>query len=419
MKTLLSMSIMLFLVTLAHAKTNLNSICYRLDQQGSNKYEGHHADELFEIASVSKVVTSYWAIRYLSPYYKFSTRIHITPVAPHLFDVHLQGGRDPFWGRELTHFLFSQLNKKGVNEIRNLTFDENLIFHWSATSDYIETLNPSVIEIAKALRIHLINLTKEYPRTRAEAAAAGLFLPRTLSVKAQSVAYLPQSEFRVDGDTATYILNSVPLYRYLKEMNSVSNNHVADHLFNYLGGNEKFEDFIRQDLSMDSRDIQFINGSGNSVKETNEDGKLVKHYNKASCNTILKVLLNLHGVLKKKFGMDLENVMAVAGADEGTLKPRYDSIRNSLVAKTGTVDPAVTLAGVISTAQGKVYFGIFMGTESAADWNNAREDVRRKVWELISLFGGRKSISYRARRFMPFDQASEFIPEISERRIKP
>jgi D-alanyl-D-alanine carboxypeptidase len=382
--------------------------------------QGEHVGELFEIASVSKVVTSYWAIRALDPNFKFSTHIHITPVGSHFFDVHIQGSHDPFWGREMTHFLFAQLNKIGVHEIRKLTFDENLIFRWSVISNYIDPINPSFQEIAEAFHNHLKNLPKEYPKTHSEAALLGLYLPKMLSLKAQSVAYLSSFDFKEESQTVTYALQSVPLYRYLKEMNSVSNNHVADHLFNYLGGPEKFKDFIQQDMNLNSKDIQFINGSGNSLTGINENGESVKEYNKASCDTMLRILFKVRAQLKK-FGLDLKDVMAVAGTDEGTLKPRYDSLRNSLVAKTGTVDPAVTLAGVISTTQGNVYFGIFMETESSADWSNARDDIRQKVIELMAQFGGRRSISYRTRGFMPFDQDSGMIREIrqSQTQIKP
>jgi D-alanyl-D-alanine carboxypeptidase len=393
-------------------------MCYRLDQPGS-RLQGDHAEELFKIASVSKVVTSYWAIRELGPYFKFGTRIHITPVGHNFFDVHIQGSRDPFWGRELTHFLFSELNKNGVREIRKLTFDENLIFRWSVISDNVVPFDPPYQEIEGALEKHLKNLEIEYPQTRQEAEEFGLQLPAALSLKAQTVAYLPSLDFKIASETVTYTLKSAPLYRYLKETNVVSNNHVADHLFNYLGGREKFKSFIQQDMNMDSRDIQFINGSGNSIVGSNENGAAVKEYNKASCRTMVHILNKMHTELQKKFGLDLKDVMAVSGADQGTLKPRYDSIHNGMVAKTGTVDPAVTLAGMVSTTLGDVYFGIFMATNSSADWNDARDKVREKVMDLMSRFGGRKSFDYTARGFMPFDQNSGMTTFVKSLETKP
>ncbi len=399
------MIILLSLPAPGHARVSSNSSCYWLDQQGSVA-QGEHAEELFEIASVSKVVTSYWAIRALGPYFRFNTRIYITPVGRDIFDVHIQGSHDPFWGRQLTHMLFSELNKNGVHEVRSLTFDENLNFRWSVVTDNTQIIEPMPQEIEVALGRHLKNLATEYPSTRQEAAALGLSLLRVLDLKVQSVVYLPSKDFKITPETVAYTLRSAPLYRYLKEMNSTSNNHVADHIFSNLGGVARFKSFIQQDMGMDSNHIQFINGSGNPVIGTGESGALIKEYNKASCVSILRILIKMHGELQGRSGLDLKDVMAVSGADHGTLRPRYDSISNVMVAKTGTVDPAVNLAGMISTTQGNVYFGMLMGTNSPVDWESARDKIRQKVFDLLSLFGGGKSINYTGRDFMPFDQHS-------------
>ena len=98
--------------------------------------------------------------------------------------------------------------------------------------------------------------------------------------------------------------------------------------------------------------------------------------------------------------------MAVSGVDGGTLSPRFDSIPNSMVAKTGTVDPAITLAGLLSTQEGDVYFGILMETQSPADWSSARDRVRSRVMDLLDQFGGRRSFSYAKAAFLPFDASS-------------
>jgi D-alanyl-D-alanine carboxypeptidase/D-alanyl-D-alanine-endopeptidase (penicillin-binding protein 4) len=198
-------------------------------------------------------------------------------------------------------------------------------------------------------------------------------------------------------------VKSAPLYRYLKEMNTVSNNHVADKLFEILGGVPNFRSFVQNNLNLNDRDLVFVNGSGNSIAGANGG---VKDYNRATCEAIIRVQYQMQSELHSKQGMSLKDVMAVSGADGGTLSPRFDSIRNSMVAKTGTVDPAVTLAGVLSTNQGEVYFGVFMDTDSPADWNNARDQVRNKVMDLIQQYGGRRTFGYATRSFLPFDSSS-------------
>lgn len=403
MKGIVLFSILLSLAIHVEAKTSLNSACYMLDEGARSKIQGEHTNELFEIASVSKVVTSYWAIHQLGPQFRFSTRIFITPVGRDVFDVHIQGARDPFWGRQLTHFLFSELNRNGVREIRKLSFDENLGFRWLVISDNVETEVLTPQEIADSIARHIRALPSEYPRTRQEAANLGMTLPKTLSLKAQAVEFVPAAAFRPTSGTKSFFVKSAPLYRYLKEMNTVSNNHVADRLFEILGGIQNFRNFMQSNLNLDDRDLVFVNGSGNSIAGANGG---VKDYNRATCEAIIRVQYQMQSELHSKYGMSLKDVMSVSGADGGTLSPRFDSIRNSMVAKTGTVDPAVTLAGVLSTNQGEVYFGVFMNTNSPADWNNARDQVRDKVMDLIQQYGGRRTFEYTARSFLPFDNSS-------------
>jgi len=386
-----------------HAKISLNSQCYMIDNGGDFKVIGDDTQRLFEIASVSKVVTAYWALRELGPQFRFGTQVYIMPVARDLFDVHIQGSKDPFWGRQLTHFLFAELNKYGVYNIRNLTFDENLGFRWQVVSDFIEPQYPSADEIAQALDRRIRALAGEYPRTRQEAASLGLSMPKSLAIRAEKVEFQSSSNFRPPSDAKKFVLKSAPLYRYLKEMNIVSNNHVADKLFEILGGVNRFELFLKNTLGMTSSDVAFINGSGNSV--VTSGGKV---YNQATCEAIVRIQYKMQKDLRSQYQMGLKDVMAVSGADGGTLSPRYDAIPNSLTAKTGTVDPAVALSGVLSTQQGEVYFGIFLATTSPSDWVPARNQVRSKVMNLLQTFGGRKAFSYTARAFLPFDSKSGF-----------
>jgi len=408
LKVLVLFFILLSIAVRGQAKVSLNSECYMLDQGPSSKVQGGHVTELFELASVSKVVTSYWALHELGPQFRFSTRIFITPVSGNVFDVHIAGSQDPFWGRHLTHFLISELNKKGVQEIRRLSFDENFSMRWLVISDNIDPENLTPQEIADTLARHIRDLANEYPRTRSEAAAVGIDLPRSVRLKAQSVEFVAKAAFRAPAGTAKMSLKSSPLYRYLKEMNVVSNNHVADRLFEILGGISGFQTFVQDKMGLDIRDVHFINGSGDSIVRTDGNGNQVKDYNKATCEVVIQVLRQMQRELKSPYGMDLKDVMAVSGSDGGTLSPRFDSIPNSMVAKTGTVDPAITLAGLLSTGDGDVYFGLLMSTESPADWNNARDQVRDKVMDLIQQFGGRRSFNYVSRDFLPFDGSSGF-----------
>ncbi len=389
------------------AESSMNAICYVRDAPGE-VVQGYKVDDLFEVASVSKIVVSYWAITELGPDFRFDTRIHITPVGDQIYDVHIQGSQDPFWGRQMTHFLFSELNRIGVYEIRNLSFDENLKMRWKVLIDFVDLRNPSASEIKVSLENHLANLQKEYFETFSDAAKAKVRLSQHIRLSVKEVQFLSMTDFYHDSSsTRTFSLNSAPLFRYLKEMNSVSNNHVADKLYDYLGGSAAFDNFVFQNLS--SSNIHFINGSGNSLTIGNDkSGREIKGYNRASCQTIVNVTRLLQQRLQKDGNFDLKDIMAVSSSDESTLTPGYSAIPNSLVAKTGTVDPAVAISGRASANRGDIYFGVFYRTSGPADWSTARRRVREHVFGLFRQFGGARNVAYSARVFLPFDEESFF-----------
>jgi hypothetical protein len=81
-----------------------------------------------------------------------------------------------------------------------------------------------------------------------------------------------------------------------------------------------------------------------------------------------------------------------------------------MVAKTGTVDPAVALAGMISTDKGDIYFGILYQTNGPGDWNRGRDAIRNQVVALMAKFGGKDRINgYHSAGFLPFDSSSKLV----------
>ncbi|MBC7371527.1 MAG: D-alanyl-D-alanine carboxypeptidase [Bdellovibrionaceae bacterium] len=404
----------LFLVTLlfanlAFAKSSLNSMCY-IESKSGAKIQGENTQSLFEIASVSKVFTSFWALNTLGADFRFKTKVFLTPVSGSTYDVHIQGSMDPYFGRQLTHFLFSELNRYGVQNIRQLTFDENFKTRWNVLTDFLETLSPSNDDIVSSFQIHAKRLSSEYPATVNEALRSRIVLPGRLNLTIDAVSFLPSAQFKPGLTMQGFTLSSSPLHRYLKEMNRVSNNHVADKLFEYLGGTTKFMKFVKETMELSNANLQFVNGSGNSVVVgTTNNGGEIKEYNKASCETLIRVMIALQNTLRAQ-GFDMKDVMAVSRSDDSTLRPRYDAMPGSVIAKTGTVDPAIALAGMVSTADGDVYFGYLYKTDSAADWNSAKDNIRNRVFDLVRKFGGLRSVDYTPVAFLSFDANSYFTP---------
>jgi D-alanyl-D-alanine carboxypeptidase/D-alanyl-D-alanine-endopeptidase (penicillin-binding protein 4) len=92
-------------------------------------------------------------------------------------------------------------------------------------------------------------------------------------------------------------------------------------------------------------------------------------------------------------GMQLEEILPVAGIDAGTLQRRFtDAFRGSVVAKTGTLSGVSALAGVAYTrGKGPLLFVIYNRGGSSYSFRAVQDETIKK---LITLFGGPAPIRY-------------------------
>ncbi|MFP5518890.1 MAG: D-alanyl-D-alanine carboxypeptidase [Bdellovibrionia bacterium] len=401
--------------SMAAARVTINSQCYMNVDDSQKQIVGTATEKEFELASVSKMVTTFWAINKLGPNYRYQNKIHVTPLAGDTYDVHLEGDKDPYMGQEFIYFLVSELNKLGVTKIERLSFDENFDIFWSvreSKSQAARSFDPSIAQVATTLESVLMRnkfFPTQYQETRRLAKSKfNLEMLPSANVQIRKVEPLTKERFlnSKTNETKTFVMNSAPLHRYLKEMNLYSNNYVADLIFARLGGVDEFHKFIKSRLELDLSDIKFVNGSGDS--EYAEHGKL---YNKGSCSSLMKILFAMREDLAKH-GLDLPDVMAVSGAENSTLGGRYAGLPNTVVAKTGSVNPAITLSGMIATEKGNLIFAVLMKTDGPADWTAARNKIRGEVNSIIAKNGGAAQVKYTPKTFLPFDSKSGLQLEV-------
>lgn len=381
----------------------LNSQCTQ-SLQSNAQIQAENGEASVILASVSKVFTSDWALTVLGPHHRFQTKAVLTLAGPESVDVHIVGSQDPFWGRQMTHFLIEQLNKRGIHHVHVLSFDENLLFRWSVIRDAgQDPQRPPMEEIVNALLTHIHHLNREYPQTREEAAKAGVAMASKVDLQVDEVRFIPRQEFQ-SSSKQEILISSAELIRQLKQMNVTSNNQVADNLYNYLGGTEKFMAFVKAHLRGGPEQLQFVNGSGDALLlGTDEEGHAIKMYNRSSCDFLLKTLQVLRRDLRVSH-LDLQDLLPVAKSDPGsTFENRFDSFESSLVGKTGTVDPAVNFVGLLSTEQGDLLFGLLLSTSGPADWGKARDEERDQLSQWAMERGGVKAFIYSpGPAFVPF-----------------
>ncbi|MGE3759176.1 MAG: D-alanyl-D-alanine carboxypeptidase [Pseudobdellovibrionaceae bacterium] len=211
---------------------SLGASCF-LPDDTSSKVEGTNINKRMPIASVSKIMTAYFSTFEKGLDYRFATKVHVTTVAKGLYDIHLEGSRDPYFGKESLHFMMAQLNKLGVTKVRDLTFDQSFKFFWinsahdmyriSAGNWRKESPSPSIV----LQQLKKQNLTSQYSATVAYAKARGIQMPAQISWSQKTIAYKPAKEFKATEYTQTYRFRSSKLQTLLKEMNRNSNNHAA------------------------------------------------------------------------------------------------------------------------------------------------------------------------------------------------
>jgi len=131
-RTTLCFAFTLITATTAHAGVSMNSMCFLQNKDNAQptafnptkseiarskflkKYRTDVTDDdvekKFRIASLSKVLTSHWAIAKLGPEYRFETKVYVTPgVSQTSCNLHFEGDMDPYMGREMLNVVFPQL----------------------------------------------------------------------------------------------------------------------------------------------------------------------------------------------------------------------------------------------------------------------------------------------------------------------
>lgn len=403
-------SVSIVLATQNSLAASLKASCQLLDDQ-NQKIEGINLDARYPIASVSKIMTSFWAVSVMGAEGRFETRVYLRKVSNDSFDVHLAGSRDPYFSMDSLQFLVAELNRNGVRRVRRWTFDQNFKYTRDAISQHIAHLavsDPSDRRVQESLQEDLSHIQSRYTslRNRAEA-IRNMNLPAKIQIAVDQVEAIHSDNFDAKQYDQAYLFQSAPLSEILKEMNRNSNNYAANNIFESLGGSEKFTEFIQAKLGLDQQQIRFVNGSGDFSDQSN-------NYNEASCRAVIEVVQGLRSELKKQ-NKNLYHVLAVTGRAASGTRGTIDMYNNevtegALIAKTGTVNPAITLAGMASTQEGGVYFGYIYKTDGGGDWGAARGKIRLAVTRLIEKYGGAQAVYWRPIAFLSFDKKSSMIP---------
>jgi len=369
------------------------------------KIEGIRTKSRMPIASVSKLLTSHWIIKAKGIDYRFRTVVYISPADNDSYDLHFQGSRDPYFGAEKIHYMISELNKRGIKKIRRMTFDENFKFFWFADDPesmrsiavgfYVNS-EPSKEKVLSQLKAYS-KMTAGYDETLAKAKKLKLDMVENPEFEVQSIEFLSKSEFTQPQGSQVYSIASRDLKTVLKEMNRNSNNHAANQIFEHLGSSRSYGQFIKDSLNLTSEEVLMLNGSGDRV-----DTAQGARYNEATCEATLKIIIDLHKELQKSKSL-FGHIATIIGTNTGSATQLYSnsSTNHSVIAKTGTVNPSVTLGGVASTQKGLIYFMFIV--DPKGNFSSGRQTIRSQLTDLIDKNGGPKPVNGQSFSFFTAD----------------
>ena len=376
-----------------HKVTPINeqSYCY-VNEKGS--LQGKNINLQVRLASVTKLLTSLWAIEEKGINFRYDTKLFIQGN-----NLHLQGSFDPFMSNEKMMFLISQLNTLGYTHFDKITYDKNIQINPSAQSHTDQY--PLITRDSNGRNI------KMYFNTASWSSDFKLEYDRLASL-ARKERFLKEVQFSVGtveysgvnplgADAKVLTLTSPKLYQYLKEINVASNNYSSHTIFRDLGGVAGFEKFVADRFSLTVDQIKLYNGSG---LPTIEAGKRYDNY--ATCKIITDLITELKASAERQ-QKEISDVVAVPGNDAGTFKNRLNSsdYKNTFVAKTGSLMHTSTLAGALSTQQGFSFFGVFNQTTELI---GAKQVQNEMVRILMYEMGGPKVFEYQVEGFHAYDR---------------
>lgn len=435
-KNLLNRAALCFAISLitaatAQAGVRMNSMCYLQNKDKAevtpfNPTKGEVAkskflkkfktnineedlETKFRIASLSKVLTTHWAIAKLGPEYRFETKVFVTPgLSQTSCNLHFEGDMDPYLGRDMLNAIFPQirtvLKERKCTKVDTISYDENFRV---------------LLGVMSHQKNESIGWDNPAPMVRPARTDADfkLYLQHKSQLKydAKKVGPISRDRYHAylhDVPYKLFSFKSRPLHMMLRDFNKFSFNYPPEILFEKLGGSAAYVAFIHQRLGFSWNSVEMYNGSGYPVG--NEDNK---SYNLVSCTAIVKIIQDLDNLLanaKASRPYQLADVMAVGGTGEtySTFKNLYASstFQNSLVAKTGSANLAITFGGMLNTKEGHLYFAVLTRPDvyGGRDTDNARFYIR----DLIQTMANRNTIA----RF-PYAQTGDMSPTDSSSKL--
>lgn len=390
--------------------TSSHAFCFRAN---SGEILGSNIHKKVRTASVSKLITTLWAMERKGPNFQYETKVYYKD--GQLF---IEGSRDTVFSRRKLFYLVNQLNHYGIEKIEELRFDDQTLVFANAEGYVDQVLTITKERTAQNLADFLHtpgwqrlkssyrSIYNETPREIRDVLGLKPLDELRLSVSRVKSSQTPS--FNLDQADISFTLYSSVIQDYMKFMNITSNNYIADQTFSNLGGEEEFDKYIDDLVKKEfpallsggktTRSlIKMYSGSGLSIRR---DGR---QDNYATCALTIKLIERLDAIVTD-LEARLQDIVAVVARDGGTFRNRLNLpvLRDSILAKTGTLYHTSALAGIVHGRNGVIPFGIFHQVQGSKA--RVRQIQDRMVRTLVDQYGGPARFNYTPKFFFPVSE---------------
>lgn len=348
-----------------------------------------NADVPFNPASVMKLGTSFMALAQFGPQHRFLTSVYAdseldTKKKTLPGNLYVVSEGNPVFGKKDALALSRSLARRGLRRVEG-----DLVVAGPFCLNAAYTPQRSAEQLRRAL-------------VRSGVAIKGkLRLDPAAAIDARTkVLYLSHT--------------SEKLSDILWEQNAHSVNEIADRLGDLLGGSLAVQQFLIDNARIEPHEIYVDRPSG-------------LEYNRMTARAAVKMLRELHYWLEEH-GMKMQDIMPVAGLDEGTLYGRFrdPDFRGGVLGKTGTnpsKDGGVSaLAGIAYTRdQGPVLYAIFNSHGSVMAYrrwqDNFLKDLIEECGGLGEYLAPHEDVSALASAWTPSEYWGSLAPEPQRRLV--
>lgn len=333
-------------------------------QVGNQVVADNQSKTPLSAASLTKIATTLAALTAWGPDQQFPTLVSATAQPENGVlngDLIVQGSGDPLFVWEEAIALANALEAMGIKQVTG-----NLVIAGEFAMNF-ET-NPTA---AGNLLKRGMNSALWNNEARNQFAALPAGTPRPSLQIAGTVQSVSPQQAQQRSIVPLVRHQSLPLSQILKAMNSYSNNAMSEMLAAKLGGGPEVAQTAAAAAYVPPEEIQLINGSG------------LGNENRISPRAATAMLLAIQASLQPQ-QLNVADVFPVMGRDRGTLRSRR--IPAGAALKTGTLNNVSSLAGVLPTARGPVWFAII--NVGAADLQTLHNQQDILLQRLEQQWGG-------------------------------